>query len=182
MRAQYEHFGEETLEHVERLETLINEAGGDPQYVSASARVTEKANAGLLESTFLVAGSVDPPAAELAMLEAVMLAEAKDRANWLLLSELAAQMTDGKLREQFVAVTAEALQQEEEHYTWAADTRAALLMSLATGTVRDTSGTSGSDLSRDELYAKAQEMDIPGRSLMTKDELAAAVADEEGKS
>jgi rubrerythrin len=181
-RAQYEHFGEETLGHVEKLETLINEAGGDPQYVSASARVTEKADAGLLESTFLVAGSADPATAELAMLEAVMLAEAKDRANWLLLSDLAAQLADGKLRAQFEAVTAEVLQQEEDHYTWAAAARATFIMALATGTVSNESATSASDLSRDELYAKAQEMEIRGRSQMTKDELAAAVAEEEGTS
>ena len=110
-RAQYEHFGEETLQHVDKLETLISEAGGDPQYVSAAARVTEKANAGLLESTFLVGGSVDPATAELAMLDAVMLAEAKDRANWLVLSELAAHLTGRRLRARFEAVTAEVLQQ-----------------------------------------------------------------------
>ena len=95
LRAQYEHFGDETRDHVERLEQLIAAADGDPQYVSASARATEKAGAGLLESTYLLSGSVDPMTAELAMLEAVMLAEAKDHANWELLAQLAAAMTDG---------------------------------------------------------------------------------------
>ncbi len=183
LRAQYEHFGEETYGHVEKLEALIAGAGGDPQYVSAAARATEKAAAGLLESTFLVAGSIDPATAELAMLEAVMLAEAKDRANWVLLSELAAELTDKKLRTQFEAVTAEVLEQEEEHYSWAADTRATLLKSLALGQAAPASatpsGAATSDLSRDELYAKAQELNIAGRSQMTKDELATAVAAEE---
>lgn len=32
------------------------------------------------------------------------------------------------------------------------------------------------DLTRDELYARAQEADIPGRSEMTKDELLKALA------
>lgn len=162
LRARYEHFGEETLEHVEKLETLIAGAGGDPQYVSAPARATEKANAGLLESTFLIAGSLDTSTAELAMLEAVMLAEAKDRANWLLLSELGAQLTDKKLRSQVEAVTAEVLEQEEEHYTWAADTRATLLKSLATGNVAPTSGSSVSDLSRDERTPKPRRWRSPG--------------------
>lgn len=35
------------------------------------------------------------------------------------------------------------------------------------------------DATKDELYAKAQEMDLNGRSDMTKDELAAAVGDAE---
>jgi hypothetical protein len=79
LRQQYEHFGDETRDHVERLEQLIVASGGDAQYVSPSARATERAAAGLLESTFLLEGSLDPVTADLAMLEAVMLAEAKDR-------------------------------------------------------------------------------------------------------
>jgi hypothetical protein len=81
LKQQYEHFGEETGDHVERVEQLVVAAGGDRQYVSASARASEKADAGLLESTFLLEGSLDPVTAESAMLESVMLAEAKDRAN-----------------------------------------------------------------------------------------------------
>jgi hypothetical protein len=34
---------------------------------------------------------------------------------------------------------------------------------------------------RDELYARASELDIPGRSEMNKDELAAAIAEAESK-
>ncbi len=33
------------------------------------------------------------------------------------------------------------------------------------------------DLTREELYRRAQEADIPGRSSMTKDELAESLAD-----
>ena len=183
LRARYERFGEETLGHFEKLEALITAAGGDPQYGSAAARSTEMGDAGLLESTFMLGGSVDPVTAELVMLEAVMLAEAKDRANWLLLSELGAQLTDQNLAPQFQSVTAQVLSEEEEHYTWAADTRATLLMSLATGTaVTNRSAPSADDRSRDDLYAAAQQLDIPGRSQMTKDELAASVAAEEGTS
>src|SRR4051794_2000116 len=133
LRGQYEHFGEETREHVAKLEQLVAAAGGDPQYVSASARATEKAGAGLLESTYLMGGSIDPITAELAMLEAVMLAEAKDRGNWLLLADLAGRMAAGDLRAQFETVTADVLAQEEEHYSWASDTRTRLLLSMAVG-------------------------------------------------
>lgn len=37
-------------------------------------------------------------------------------------------------------------------------------------------------LTRDELYERAQELDISGRSNMTKDELAAAIAEHESSS
>jgi rubrerythrin len=181
LRTQYEHFGEETREHVEKLEQLIAAGGGDPQYVSASARATEKAGAGLLESTFLLGGSVDPVTAEVAMLEAVMLAEAKDRDNWVLLAELSARMPTGDLRSQFETVSEEVLAEEEEHYGWASDMRSQLLLSMAVGGTEaaDASSAPVTEATRDELYAQAQELGIPGRSQMTKDELRAAV-DEHG--
>jgi rubrerythrin len=168
LRAQYEQFGAEIREHVERLEQLIAAADGDPQYVSAAARATEKAGAGLLESTYLLDGSMDPMTAELVMLEAVMLAEAKDHSNWELLAQLASAMTDGTLRRRMETVTKEVLAQEEQHYRWAHDTRARLLLTLAgagsgvTNTSPQT--TKVDDRTRDELYAQAQEMNIPGRS------------------
>jgi rubrerythrin len=181
LKEQYEHFGEETLEHVERLEQLIVAAEGDPQYVSGSARATEKAAASLVESTFLLDGSLDPITAELAMLEAVMLAEAKDRGNWLLLADLASQMAEGDLRRQFDTVTAAVLAQEEEHYRWASETRAALLIGMAVGP-----GAAGTppptEITRDELYARAQDMGIPGRSQMTKEQLQTAVEEQEGEA
>jgi len=183
LSGQYEHFGEETREHVEKLEQLIAAAGGDPQYVSGAARATEKAGTGLLESTYLLDGSIDPVTAELAMLEAVMLAEAKDRENWVLLAELATRMATGDLRSQFETVTAEVLAQEEEHYGWASDMRSRLLMSMSVGEVLTGDGASSSratEMSRDELYARAQELDIPGRSQMNKEELRAAVDEQEG--
>jgi len=111
------------------------------------------------------------------MLEAVMLAEAKDRANWMLLADLAAEIGDTDLGTKFAAVTDEVLVEEEEHYTWADETRAALLKSALTGTAGPPSGRASSSdaMTRDELYRKAQQLDIPGRSAMSRDELAAAV-------
>lgn len=50
---------------VTKLEALIASSGGGPQYVSASAGATEMAAAGLLESTFPTAGSMDPATAAL---------------------------------------------------------------------------------------------------------------------
>jgi hypothetical protein len=238
LRQQYERFGDETLEHVNLLEGLIESAGGDSHYVSPAARATQKAGAAVLESTFAVQGSIDADTAELAMLEAVMLAEAKDRHNWQLLAQLAAQMS-GELGTEFAAVVAEVLAQEEEHYGWASQTRAALLMDLAGAapvelieyedyeeyddtdetamleavvaealieselddvevdelrreTVEasvgdpDTRGSapeSGVDyasMTRDELYEIAKEMDIPGRSSMSKDKLIDAITERSG--
>jgi rubrerythrin len=203
LRRKYERFGKETREHVAKLERLITEAGGDPNYVSPAARATERAAGAMLESTFMLSGSVDPLTAELVMLEAVMLAEAKDHDNWELLAELSAGMADTPLRALMERTATEVLAEEEEHFGWARDTRARLLMARATagarrdgparvtgngkghGSVGKRNGgrrraASGTEMSRDELYAIAQEMQIPGRSQMTKEQLQAAVDDRGG--
>jgi rubrerythrin len=185
MRKRYEHFGQETLEHVRLLEELITATGGDPMYVSPSARVTEKVGAGLVESTYELTGSIDIDTAELAMLEAVVLAETKDHANWELLAQLAAAMNPGNVRTQLEAVTSEVLAQEEEHVGWARDARARMLFGLATGGAAPSPARADEvvDLSartKDELYAQAQDLEIEGRSQMTKSELAEAVAAQTG--
>lgn len=192
LRTQYAHFGEETAEHIRLLEEFVAAGGGDPMYVSPAARATEKAGAGLVESTFLLGGSIDPVTAELAMLEAVMLAEAKDHQNWELLATLAQQMADSPAQQLLETMSAQVLAQEEEHYGWARSTRATMLLALSTGTTPDAgsvpepqsgAGSEAVDLgawTRDELYAKAQELDIEGRSQMNKDELAEAVGAEIG--
>ena len=178
-RARYEEFERETLRHVEILEELIATTGGDPMYVSPSARATEKAAAGLVESTFLLEGSVDADTAELAMLEAVLLAETKDHGNWSLLGQLARAMSDGPVKEALRAAVEVVLAEEEEHYGWADNARAQLLYGLATGGQAlpepDDEVVDLTDATKEELYARAQELDIEGRSSMTKDELAAAI-------
>ena len=82
LKQRYEHFEHQTVEHVDVLETLVARLGGDPGYVSPSARATERAGLSLIESTFLLGGSIDLMTQELVMLDAVLLAEAKDHANW----------------------------------------------------------------------------------------------------
>lgn len=185
-RERYEHFLEETTRHVELLEELISSAGGDPHYVSPAARATEKAGAGLVESTYLLGGSIDPMTAELAMLEAVMLAEAKDHQNWELLAQVSSAMAEGDLRAQFERVTAEVLAQEEEHYGWSHAARAELLATLV-GVAPDAAPSTTveheidlRDKTKAELYAAAQDADVPGRSQMTKQQLARAVAQQSG--
>jgi len=59
LKQRYTHFGNQTVEHVDVLETLVARLGGDPGYVSPAARATEKAGLMLVESTFLLGGSVD---------------------------------------------------------------------------------------------------------------------------
>jgi hypothetical protein len=93
-------------------------------------------------------------------------------------------MDDGPVRDGLVEAVEVVLAEEEVHYGWAAETRTRLLYEQMTGRPMpeavDDEGEvrSTGTLTREELYATAQELDIPGRSSMTKDELAAAIEEQ----
>lgn len=153
--------------------------------MSSAARASEKAGAGLVETTWTLAGSLDGPTAELVLLEAVMLAEAKDLANWHLLEALGQQMAPGEVRDLTTTTVDDVLRQEIEHHGWAAETRMAMLFGLATGGLApptaeaaDSSTAEVIDLdamTKEDLYASAQALEIEGRSSMSKEELAEAI-------
>ena len=129
---QYEHFGTETVKHVDVLENLIGQLGGEPNHVSPAARATTKASTGLLESTFLLTGSIDLMTQELVMLDAVLLAEAKDHANWGCLAALAEGMPTGDIRDAFTNAVDQVLPQEDDHFGWVSETRCKLVSAQAT--------------------------------------------------
>lgn len=131
LQSQYEHFGDETVEHITILEELVTQLGGDPQYVSPTARATEKSGTALVEATFLLGGNLDPIERELVMLEAVFLAEAKDHANWQGLSKLADNLPEGDVRRAVQAAVERVEPQEDEHLNWASETRTKLVLGQA---------------------------------------------------
>ena len=146
LQQRYNHFGNETVEHVEVLETLIADLSGDPGYVSPAARATEKSGVGLLESTFLLAGSVDLMTQELVMLDAVLLAEAKDHANWSCLSSLVRDMPDGDIRGAFQAAVERVEPQEDDHFGWAQNMRCKMIAAQARGGALQRAGQKAEEL------------------------------------
>jgi len=179
LRTTYQEFGAQTERHVAILEELVTELGGNPQYVSASARLTERAAAGLLESTFMLDGSAGQPDRELAMLEAVTLAEAKDHANWDFLVASIANLPDTREARALRAATEQVEPEEEQHLSWCRDTRAQLLRArLFTDDAVVTAEEGVIDLTqltKEELYSRAQDLNVHGRSDMTKDQLVKAL-------
>jgi len=136
LKEQYVEFGRETERHVEILETLVAEIGGNPSYVSPNARATEGMNTKLLEATYSAGGALDPMTQEVVLLDAVFIAESIDHANWLTLSKLVDLFPEGELRDSFDAAVAEVEEQEDAHLGWASDTRQRLIMTQAqSGTV-----------------------------------------------
>src|SRR3954469_11214598 len=72
LQGKYRQFLGQTEEHVRILEELIGDLGGNPFYVSPSARLVHAMNTGLLQGVVLAAGSGEVLHREMAMLEAVM--------------------------------------------------------------------------------------------------------------
>lgn len=146
LKKRYEHFGKETVEHVGILEQLVERLGGDPGYVSPAARATTMAATGLLESTFLLAGSVDLMTQELVMLDAVLVAEAKDHANWGCLAALVEAIPDGDVRAALSEAVQEVQPQEDEHFGWATDMRCKMTSTLATSRMAQKAGETAQEI------------------------------------
>lgn len=118
---RYREFGQETEDHIRILSDLISQLGGDPMYVSPAARMTEAVGGKLIEAQ-LLSGSADIMTLELTMLEAVVLAETKDHANWSFLSMLAQELPDSDAKSAIQAAVAQVAPQEDNHLNWAKDT------------------------------------------------------------
>jgi rubrerythrin len=121
LQGRYRQFLGQTEEHVRILEELIGDLGGNPFYVSPSARLVHAMNTGLLQGVVLAAGSGDILHREMAMLEAVVLAETKDHADWSLLATLAADLPDGAEKDVLRRAVERVQPEEDEHVTWAKD-------------------------------------------------------------
>lgn len=125
LNEKYQAFGRETAHHREVLIKLTEHLGGDPNYVSPTARLAQRKVADLLESTIRTDG-LSPMEIEANDLENLLLAETKDHADWRLLQQLTAQMPDGEVRRAMEEAVGEVESQEDEHLDWAREALAQL--------------------------------------------------------
>jgi len=138
LKRKYVEFGAETERHAEILERLITMSGGNPNYVSPTARAVQGMDTKLIESTFAGQGALDIMTAEMAMLDAVFVAESMDHGNWSMLSKLYGQLPDGELRDAFSEAVDEVGAQEDGHLEWARTTKERLVMLQAKSSVMST--------------------------------------------
>lgn len=146
LKKRYEEFGKETLHHVKLLEDLITALGGDPLYVSPIARATEKADSSLVESTYMLGGSVDVMDQEMVMLDAVLVAEAKDTSNWLALASLIDSFPEGQTRNLVQAAVDDASGQEAEHLNWAREMRTKMVGLQASSSAMTAAGAKAEEM------------------------------------
>ena len=146
LQRKYREFGQETERHAQILEQLITTMGGDPMYVSPAARAVEGTDTKLLESTFLLSGSLDVMTQEMVMLDAVLIAESVDHANWTALTELATTLPDGPVREAFIEAVTQVGTEENEHLTWARQTKTRMIQLQASSSVMAAAGAKVEEL------------------------------------
>lgn len=121
MKRHYQDFGKETMRHREILVRLIEQLGGDPSYISPTARLAQVKTSGLLEATMKVSG-LSQQEKEANDLENLLLAETKDHSDWHLLQRLVEQVDDAKVKAALQGIVAEVEQEEDTHLSWARDT------------------------------------------------------------
>jgi len=129
LKERYEEFGQQTARHREVYVQLIQALGGDPNYVSPMARLAQVKATKLIESTMIVDGL----ASEEVMandLENVLLAETKCHLDWELMSQLAEQATDAKLKQAVQKAVQEVEDQEDQHVEWARQTLSQMALQM----------------------------------------------------
>lgn len=160
LKARYEEYGAETETHIAILEELITELGGDPGYTSPMARSTEKHDFGALEGSFILSGSVDLMDQEMVMLNAVVLAETIDSANWETLGALAESLADGAVKDAMTRAVEQVLPQEAEHIGWARQMRQQMMMLQARSKAMQTVGLSATGL-MDKIHSLFDDAPVP---------------------
>lgn len=134
LKAKYQEFGRETERHVQILMEVIAAGGGSASYVSPMARCVEAQDKALVHAT-LSANPPDLMTQEMAMLDAVFVAEAVDHANWQALSKLAEQLKDHGVGPALQRAVREVEPQEDKHLFWASETRSKLTLLQARSSV-----------------------------------------------
>ncbi len=130
LKMKYDEYGKQSERHAEILKQIIVEAGVEPTYVSQTAQRIEMQDTSLVNATMSDQGR-DLLTQEMAMLDAVFVAEAVDHANWEALSKLSKQMSEGAFASALKRAVAEVEPQEDDHLSWARDTRMLLVNLLA---------------------------------------------------
>src|SRR5918998_5100631 len=121
LKQRYQEFGEQTARHRAVYVQLIQALGGDPNYVSPTARLAQVKATKLIESAMIVDG-LAPEEIMANDLENVLLAETKCHLDWELVSQLAEQATDTKLQQALQQAVQEVEAQEDQHVEWARQT------------------------------------------------------------
>jgi rubrerythrin len=130
LKQRYQEFAQQTAHHHEVLTRLIQQLGGDPNYVSPPARLAQVKATKLMEAP-MISDALAPAEIEVNDLENLLLAETKDHADWQLLRKIGEQCDDTQMKQAILQAVQEVEPQEDQHVQWAHDMLAKLCLQMA---------------------------------------------------
>jgi hypothetical protein len=114
LKEEWEKYLEQTKNHVQIVQGVMNTLGLDPEIDTPGRRVVRHIGESLVKAMEMAMESGEPGAAQIVAAEAIVLAESKDHLNWQLIGE-AADKTKGKVAEALRAAHEEVEDEEDEH-------------------------------------------------------------------
>ncbi|HMQ03421.1 MAG TPA: hypothetical protein PKD26_05860 [Pyrinomonadaceae bacterium] len=114
LKKEWREYHDQTVRHVEVVETLLDELGIDPRVETEGRAIVRHIGESLVGAMKLAKSGSDPKAAELVATECVVLAETKDHQNWELIGELA-KNEKGETKKSLEKALAEVEEEEDEH-------------------------------------------------------------------
>ena len=114
LKAEWEHYLEQTQNHVQTLTAVCNALKIDPEEQSPGAQILRKMGAALVTAMREAQAGGKPEAAQLVACECVVLAETKDHLDWELIGEVAKE-AKGAERQALTSAYERIEDEEDEH-------------------------------------------------------------------
>jgi rubrerythrin len=130
LKKRYREFEAQTAKHREVLVRLIEQVGGDPNYVSPTACLAQVKATKLLEAV-MISDTLAPAEIDANDLENIFLAESKDHADWQLLKQIGEACDDKQMKQAIMQAVEEVEHEEDEHLQWAQQMLAKLSLEMA---------------------------------------------------
>jgi hypothetical protein len=114
LKEEWEKYLEQTRNHVQIVQNVMNELGLDPEIETPGREVVRHTGESLVKAMEMALEEGEPEAAQVVAAECVVLAETKDHMNWELIGE-AANKAKGDVAKVLEAAHEEVEEQEDEH-------------------------------------------------------------------
>jgi rubrerythrin len=114
LKEEWEEYLEQTQNHVEIVQNVMNDLGIDPTTETPGRKVVRHIGESLVKAMELALRSGEPGAAQIVAAECVVLAETKDHLNWDLIGECA-KKAKGETAKTLKNAYEEVEEEEDEH-------------------------------------------------------------------
>ena len=114
LKEEWEEYLEQTRNHVQIVQNVMNELGIDPEVETPGRQVVRHTGESLVKAMEMALEEGKPGEAQIVAAECVVLAETKDHMNWELIGE-AAKKAKGDVAQVLKAAHEEVEEEEDEH-------------------------------------------------------------------